>query len=169
MFALDAGAADARHRDERARPRPASSPATRPRQGERTLLNLGHTFGHALEAWAGYSDRLLHGEAVAIGMCLAFRFSEELGYCGRRQRATRRARTSPPSACRRASPTSRATQPDVDALMKLMAQDKKVRDGKLTLILARGIGEAFIARDVAARHGARLPRAARLGAADVPR
>ncbi len=50
-------------------------------QGERALLNLGHTFGHALEAWCGYSDRLLHGEAIAIGMCLAFRFSAALGYC----------------------------------------------------------------------------------------
>jgi 3-dehydroquinate synthase len=50
-------------------------------QGERALLNLGHTFGHAFEAWCGYSDRLLHGEAIAIGMCLAFRFSEVLGYC----------------------------------------------------------------------------------------
>ena len=49
-------------------------------QGERALLNLGHTFGHALEAWCGYSDRLLHGEAIAIGMCLAFRFSEAMGY-----------------------------------------------------------------------------------------
>ena len=49
--------------------------------GDRALLNLGHTFGHALEAWTGYSDRLLHGEGVAIGMCLAFRFSEELGLC----------------------------------------------------------------------------------------
>src|SRR5690606_31215039 len=49
--------------------------------GERALLNLGHTFGHALEAWTGYSDRLLHGEGVAIGMCLAFRFSEHLGHC----------------------------------------------------------------------------------------
>ena len=50
-------------------------------QGERALLNLGHTFGHAFEAWCGYSDRLLHGEAISIGMCLAFRFSAALGYC----------------------------------------------------------------------------------------
>ncbi len=50
-------------------------------QGERALLNLGHTFGHAFEAWCGYSDRLLHGEAIAIGMSIAFRFSAALGYC----------------------------------------------------------------------------------------
>src|SRR6185503_18598589 len=50
-------------------------------QGERALLNLGHTFGHAFEAWCGYSDRLLHGEAISIGMAIAFRFSAQLGYC----------------------------------------------------------------------------------------
>ena len=52
--------------------------------GDRMLLNLGHTFGHALEAWAGYSDRLLHGEAIAIGICQAFRFSAALGFARRR-------------------------------------------------------------------------------------
>ena len=71
-------------------------------QGERALLNLGHTFGHALEAWCGYSDRLLHGEAIAIGMCLAFRFSEALGYAPPPTASAWR-RTSPPSGCRRAS------------------------------------------------------------------
>ena len=59
--------------------------------GDRALLNLGHTFGHALEAWTGYSNRLLHGEGVAIGMCLAFRLSEDLGLCpkGTAERVTR--------------------------------------------------------------------------------
>lgn len=117
-------------------------------QGERALLNLGHTFGHALEAWCGYSDRLLHGEAIAIGMCLAFRLSEALGHCA-------------PATAKRVAEHFQAVglltrlrdiagaKPDVPALMRLMAQDKKVRQGQLTFILARAIGEAFIARDVA--------------------
>ena len=116
-------------------------------QGERALLNLGHTFGHAFEAWCGYSERLLHGEAIAIGMAIAFRFSEALGHCA-------------PGAANRVAahfevvglPTRIAdipgAKPGVEALMRLMAQDKKVRRGKLTFILARGIGEAFIASDV---------------------
>jgi 3-dehydroquinate synthetase len=116
-------------------------------QGERALLNLGHTFGHAFEAWCGYSDRLLHGEAIAIGMAIAFRFSEKLGLC-------------PAGSAKRVAahfaavglPTRIAdipgAKPDVDALMRLMAQDKKVRRGKLTFILVRGIGEAFVAHDV---------------------
>ncbi len=118
-------------------------------QGERALLNLGHTFGHAFEAWCGYSDRLLHGEAIAIGMAIAFRFSAALGYCDA-------------AAADRAAAHFRAVglptrigeipgdKPGVEAMMKLMAQDKKVRGGKLTFILARGVGEAFIARDVPA-------------------
>ena len=116
-------------------------------QGERALLNLGHTFGHAFEAWCGYSDRLLHGEAIAIGMSIAFRFSAALGYCT--EAAADRA-----SAHFRAAglPTRIAEipgdKPDIEALMKLMAQDKKVRHGKLTFILVRDVGEAFIARDV---------------------
>jgi 3-dehydroquinate synthase len=116
-------------------------------QGERALLNLGHTFGHAFEAWCGYSDRLLHGEAIAIGMSIAFRFSAALGYCT--EAAADRA-----SAHFRAAglPTRIAEipgdKPDIAAMMKLMAQDKKVRHGKLTFILVRDVGEAFIARDV---------------------
>ena len=116
-------------------------------QGERALLNLGHTFGHAFEAWCGYSDRLLHGEAIAIGMSIAFRFSAALGYCA--EAAADRA-----SAHFRAAelPTRIAEipgdKPDIEAMMKLMAQDKKVRHGKLTFILVRDVGEAFIARDV---------------------
>jgi 3-dehydroquinate synthase len=116
-------------------------------QGERALLNLGHTFGHAFEAWCGYSDRLLHGEAISIGMCLAFRFSAALEYCTE-------------AAADRAAAHFRAVglptrigeipgeKPNVEALLRLMAQDKKVRAGKLTFILVRDIGKAFIARDV---------------------
>jgi 3-dehydroquinate synthase len=118
-------------------------------QGERALLNLGHTFGHAFEAWCGYSDRLLHGEAISIGMCLAFRFSAALGYCSKA--AADRASAH---FCAVGLPTRISEipgdKPDVEALMRLMAQDKKVRHGKLTFILVRDIGEAFIARDVPA-------------------
>ncbi|MEZ5785940.1 MAG: 3-dehydroquinate synthase [Xanthobacteraceae bacterium] len=115
--------------------------------GERALLNLGHTFGHAFEAAAGYSGRLLHGEAVALGMALAFAFSARLGL-------------APPADAERAVrhlakvglPTRLSDipggSPDADRLMDLMAQDKKVRRGRLTFILARGIGKAFIAPDV---------------------
>ena len=115
--------------------------------GDRALLNLGHTFGHALEAWTGYSDRLLHGEGVAIGMAQAFRFSEELGLCpeGSAARVTRHLKAA-------GLPTRIADIPGGKAeaaeLLRLMGQDKKVQKGKLTFILVRDIGEAFIARDV---------------------
>lgn len=115
--------------------------------GDRALLNLGHTFGHALEAWTGYSDRLLHGEGVAIGMCLAFRFSEHLGLCpnGTAERVSRHIAAV-------GLPTRISDIPggpaEADELVRLMGQDKKVRDGRLTFILVRGIGEAFVSRDV---------------------
>ncbi len=115
--------------------------------GDRALLNLGHTFGHALEAWTGYSSRLLHGEGVAIGMAQAFRFSEKEGLCppGTAQRvASHLAAVGLPTRLQDI-PGANA---DVDTLVRLMGQDKKVRDGKLTFILVRGIGEAFVARDV---------------------
>jgi len=119
--------------------------------GERALLNLGHTFGHALEAWTGYSDRLLHGEAVAIGICLAARLSEELQFC-------------PPHTAARIGAHFRAvglpTQvhdipgpgelPSPEEIVRIMRQDKKVRRGRLALVLLRGIGDAFVTRDVEA-------------------
>lgn len=117
--------------------------------GDRMLLNLGHTFGHALEAWAGYSDRLLHGEAVAIGMAQAFRFSEELGLAprGTADAVSRHlARVGLPT---RVADIPGPDKPTAAELIRLMGQDKKVRQGRLTFILARGIGEAFITRDVA--------------------
>jgi 3-dehydroquinate synthase len=117
--------------------------------GERMLLNLGHTFGHALEAWAGYSDRLLHGEAIAIGICLAFRFSQELGLIGNnsvRRVETHFARVGLPT---RIADIRGGAAPDPATLLEIMRQDKKVRDGKLTLILVRGIGDALIRPDVA--------------------
>jgi 3-dehydroquinate synthase len=117
--------------------------------GDRMLLNLGHTFGHALEAWAGFSSRLLHGEAIAIGMAQAFRFSEELGLCpaGTAQRVeTHLKAVGLPT---RVAHIPGPGKPDAAALFALMRQDKKVRQGKLTLILVRGIGQAFVTRDVA--------------------
>lgn len=118
-------------------------------QGERALLNLGHTFGHAYEAWCGYSDRLLHGEAIAIGMCQAFRFSAALGHCEGAAAGRVAAHFSAVGLPTRIADIP-GDKPDVETAMKLMAQDKKVRHGRLTFILARAIGDAFIARDVPA-------------------
>ncbi len=116
--------------------------------GERALLNLGHTFGHALEAATGYeADLLVHGEGVSIGMCLAHAFSETLGLC-------------PPQDTERVAahlgevglPT-RLDQipgqlPNAETLMDHIAQDKKVSRGNLTFILTRGIGQSFIEKTV---------------------
>jgi len=115
--------------------------------GDRALLNLGHTFGHAFEAAAGFSDRLLHGESVALGMALAFEFSARRGLLPQ---------ADAERVIRHLGKVGLPTQisdvhggvPGVDALMDLMAQDKKVRRGRLTFILALGIGQAFVAQDV---------------------
>ena len=117
-------------------------------QGERALLNLGHTFGHAFEAWCGYSDRLLHGEAIAIGMCVAFRFSQALGSCSKGDAERVAAHFQAVGLPTRIGEIP-GDKPDAAALFRLMGQDKKVRKGKLTFILARGIGSAYIAHDVA--------------------
>jgi 3-dehydroquinate synthase len=115
--------------------------------GDRALLNLGHTFGHALEAACGFSDRLLHGEAVALGMALAFEFSAR-----RRLLPAAEAARVVAHLASAGLPTQikdiPGGAPDKDTLMQLIAQDKKVKRGKLTFILARGIGAAFVARDV---------------------
>ena len=117
--------------------------------GRRALLNLGHTFGHALEAETGFGDALKHGEAVAAGCAQAFRFSARLGLC-------------PPDDATRAEaifraaglPTRLADLPrqgmSADALVDHMAQDKKASGGRLTFVLARAIGDAFVSRDVEA-------------------
>jgi shikimate kinase/3-dehydroquinate synthase len=116
--------------------------------GDRMLLNLGHTFGHALEAWAGYSSRLLHGEAVAIGMSQAARFSEERGLCpaGTASRTEKHLRAV--GLPTRVAHISGSDRPSPKALFALMQQDKKVQAGRLTFILMRGIGEAFVTREI---------------------
>jgi 3-dehydroquinate synthase len=115
--------------------------------GERALLNLGHTFGHALEAAAGFSDRLLHGEAVGIGMALAFAFSVRLGLAPALEADRVRRHLAAVGLPTQISQIP-GDLPGVEGLLELMAQDKKVRRGKLNLILARGIGASFIAPEI---------------------
>jgi 3-dehydroquinate synthase len=115
-------------------------------RGDRALLNLGHTFGHALEAATGYSARLLHGEGVAIGMTLAFEVSARMGLCAQECPSRVRAHLGQ-MGIKRDIADIEGTLPDVDGLMALMGQDKKVRQGRLTFILSRAIGEAFVERD----------------------
>src|SRR6185437_1729313 len=111
-------------------------------EGERALLNFGHTFGHAFEAATGFGEVLKHGEAVALGMQLAFDLSVRLGFC-------------PPASAERVRrhlsglglptvPSALGRPFAVEALLPLMQKDKKVKDGQVTLILARDIGQAFI-------------------------
>ena len=115
--------------------------------GERALLNLGHTFGHALEAATGFSERLLHGEGVALGMVLAFAFSARRGLLPAAEADRVSNHLVAVGLPSRLSSIS-GEMPDADRLMELMAQDKKVKRGKLALILARGIGASFVASDV---------------------
>lgn len=115
--------------------------------GERALLNLGHTFGHAFEAAAGFSDRLLHGEAVAFGITLAFEFSARKGLLPASD-AARAARHLAGAGLPTHLKDLAGPLPDADRLMELIAQDKKVKRGKLTFILVRGIGAAFVAPDI---------------------
>ncbi len=115
--------------------------------GDRALLNLGHTFGHALEAAAGFSDRLLHGEAVALGSALALEFSARLGVLAV-DKVTRVARHLAAAGLPVKLADVAGGVPDADRLMDLMAQDKKVKRGKLTFILLRDIGAAYITADV---------------------
>lgn len=114
--------------------------------GVRTLLNLGHSFGHALEHAAGYSDQLLHGEAVAVGMSLAFRFSHHLGLCA--QEDVERVRAHLDSVGLPTSLHDFDFPTDGNTLIGAMLLDKKNKDGRLTLILAHGIGRCFRAEGV---------------------
>ncbi|APG46828.1 3-dehydroquinate synthase AroB [Phaeobacter porticola] len=116
-------------------------------QGDRALLNLGHTFCHALESATGYSDRLLHGEGVAIGCALAFELSARLGLCSQEDPSRVRAHLKAMGMKTDLSDIP-GDLPDAAALLALMGQDKKVVDGQLRFILARGIGQAFVTADV---------------------
>jgi len=119
--------------------------------GERALLNLGHTFGHALEAVTGFSDRLFHGEGVALGMALAAEFSASLGMIPQADadRLLRHlADVGLPAHLHDVAGFAQEGLADADALMALMAQDKKVRRGRLTFILLEAVGRAVIAKDV---------------------
>jgi 3-dehydroquinate synthase len=115
--------------------------------GERALLNLGHTFGHALEAAAGFSGRLLHGEAVALGMVLAFDFSARRKLIAAADAARVRAHLAAVGLPTHINEVPGATPP-ADRLMDLIAQDKKVKRGQFTFILVRGIGKAFVENNV---------------------
>jgi len=116
-------------------------------KGDRALLNLGHTFGHGLEAATGYCDRLIHGEGVGLGCVLAMKLSAHLGYA----RADEVARVE-----RHFSDVGLPTRiaqipggsPSADEILEHMRHDKKAQGGRMTFILARGIGHAFISRDV---------------------
>lgn len=115
--------------------------------GDRALLNLGHTFGHALEAATGYSDRLLHGEGVAIGMALALQLSVKLGLC-KWQDADRFIRHLKAIGLPSSIADVPGPRPSPEVLLEHMAHDKKVKDGRMTFVLARGIGRAFTTSDV---------------------
>jgi 3-dehydroquinate synthase len=114
---------------------------------ERALLNLGHTFGHVLEAATGYSDALTHGEGVSIGCTLAFALSARLKHCppGDVERVRRHFESvGLPTRIAQVS----GKRPSIDEFLALMRHDKKAADGQMTFILARGPGHAFVARDV---------------------
>ena len=115
--------------------------------GNRALLNFGHTFGHALEAETGFGENLLHGEAVSIGMVMAFDLSVQIGICPPKD--ADRVRTHLTSMGLPIRPTDIPNQTwQSDTLLSHMAQDKKVHKGKMTFILTRGIGNTFITSEV---------------------
>jgi 3-dehydroquinate synthase len=119
--------------------------------GERALLNLGHTFGHALEAATGFSDRLFHGEGVSVGMVLAAELSAQLGMISSTDAARVKhhlADVGLPTHLQDIAGFAQEGLADADALMALMAQDKKVKRGRLTFILLEAVGRAVIAPDV---------------------
>ena len=115
--------------------------------GSRALLNLGHTFAHALEAEVGYDGSLLHGEAVAYGIVLAHRLSAVLGFCSEEDAARVAAHFRAVGL-----PSEAGDLPgirwDAALLIERMKRDKKVQDGRMTFVLTRGIGRAFLSRDV---------------------
>ncbi len=162
---LLAGEADARvHAIERSVSAKAAIVADDEREtsGRRALLNLGHTFGHALEADTGFSDRLLHGEGVAAGMALAFRYSAGLGLCPAEDAARVTAHLKAVGL-----PHDLATahvSADGAALVAHMLHDKKMAAGTLPFLLAHGIGRTFLSKDVALADVAAFLDADRAGA-----
>ncbi len=118
-------------------------------EGERALLNLGHTFAHALEAATGFGDRLLHGEAVAVGCALAFDLSARLGLCPQEEPSRVRAHLAAMGMRARLGDVPGGLPP-AEELVRLMGQDKKAVGGRLRFVLARRIGEAFVTGDVPA-------------------
>ncbi|HGG05146.1 MAG TPA: 3-dehydroquinate synthase, partial [Aliiroseovarius sp.] len=117
--------------------------------GERALLNLGHTFGHALEAATGYSDRLLHGEGVAIGCALAFELSARMGLMSQESPSRLRAHLAA-MGMKKDLADIPGDLPDAEGLLRLMGQDKKVKAGRLNFVLARAIGDSFVTDQVKA-------------------
>ena len=117
-------------------------------QGRRALLNLGHTFGHALEAAAGYDGRLLHGEAVSMGMVMAFDLSSRIGLCSRQDYERVEQHLISVGLPTRASFINPAIKANADQLLDIMGNDKKVKQGKINFILVKRIGEAFVTADV---------------------
>jgi 3-dehydroquinate synthase len=115
-------------------------------EGDRALLNFGHTFGHALETETGFSSRLLHGEAVGLGMLLAFDFAARLGRVPAAESQRVQRHLGEMGLPTRLSAIGLAGVP-ADRLLAHMSKDKKVRDGRITLILPRRIGEAFVMKD----------------------
>lgn len=113
--------------------------------GVRALLNLGHTFAHAFEAELGYTGKLLHGEAVGLGMVIAFDLSVRLGLCPADDASRVRAHLDSVGLPVTAKGLGKL---DANALLGHMAQDKKVKDGAITFVLVRGIGQAFLTQDV---------------------
>ena len=115
--------------------------------GDRALLNLGHTFGHGLEAATGFSDRLIHGEGVALGCVLAFRLSEKLGFATKADVERVEAHFASTGLKTKIAQIP-GLIPTVDEILGHMRHDKKASGGRMTFILARGIGHAFLSRDV---------------------
>jgi 3-dehydroquinate synthase len=115
-------------------------------EGDRALLNFGHTFGHALEAETGFRSRLLHGEAVALGMVLAFYFAARLGHVGPEDALRVRHHLEDCGLPTRLAEIGLKGIP-ADRLLGHMSKDKKVRDGRITLILPRRIGQTFVMKD----------------------
>ncbi len=149
---LSAGGADARQYavKKSCQTKAAIVSADEHEHGARALLNLGHTFGHAFEAAYGYSGALLHGEAIGLGMAQAFEYSTHLGLCPKEDAARVKAHIAASGLPAAVADLPANDQISAEHLTTLMMQDKKVQDGKLTLILAKAIGAATIVKDASA-------------------